>query len=317
MPAKPKISIIVPVYNSERTLDRCISSLLSQSFTDFELILVNDGSTDSSAGIIDRYAKTDNRISTIDKVNGGVSSARNAGLDAARGEYILFCDSDDEVYREWASTAYEGLRYADFLVTGIFARSSEGTVKEIHPPVIAKGKNTQFPLLVESLWEIPMFGWLFNKGFKRSVIEEHHLRFDEDLRYREDDLFVSEYLEHINNFIINDVSNYVYYLPDGRKDYGQDVTTCAEKLFNSQIKIFKGDLSERVCQLQFWTVKGAIVHNLLNKKKPSKRLIQIFKHFTNKLDYRLPLRSRLTYAILSNNKLFVFAIIIVNLINKR
>ena len=81
MVSAPKISIIVPVYNSEKTLERCISSILDQSFGDFELIIVNDGSTDSSYGIIEQYAKKDSRIHPIHKSNGGVSSARNTGLN--------------------------------------------------------------------------------------------------------------------------------------------------------------------------------------------------------------------------------------------
>lgn len=95
------VSIIVPVYNVERYLKRCVDSILNQTFTDFELILVDDESTDDSGKICDRYAEQDNRIVVIHKKNGGVSSARNAGLDAAVGEYIAFCDSDDYVLENW------------------------------------------------------------------------------------------------------------------------------------------------------------------------------------------------------------------------
>ena len=91
----PKYSIIVPVYKAEDTIRECIDSVLKQQYTDFELILVDDGSPDNSGGICDEYAANDSRIRVIHKENGGVSSARNIGIDTALGKYIIFRDSDD------------------------------------------------------------------------------------------------------------------------------------------------------------------------------------------------------------------------------
>ena len=102
----PKISIIVPIYNVEKYLDKCIKSILNQSFEDFELILVNDGSTDSCGVICDKYKKLDGRITVIHKANGGLSSARNAGIDIARGEYIGFVDSDDYIHEKMYEILY-------------------------------------------------------------------------------------------------------------------------------------------------------------------------------------------------------------------
>lgn len=93
----PRLSVIVPVYNVEAYLPRCIDSILSQSFSDFELILVNDGTRDGSVSIMEVYARKDGRIRLVHKENGGLSSARNAGMDIARGEYVLFIDSDDYI----------------------------------------------------------------------------------------------------------------------------------------------------------------------------------------------------------------------------
>ena len=93
----PKISIIVPVYNVEKYIHKCINSILDQSLTEFELILVDDGSPDRSGEICDEYSKKDNRIKVIHKSNGGVSSARNIGIDKACGEYIGFVDPDDYI----------------------------------------------------------------------------------------------------------------------------------------------------------------------------------------------------------------------------
>lgn len=103
----PKISVIVPVYKVEPYLRRCVDSILAQTFTDFELILVDDGSPDGCPAICDEYAKMDNRVRVIHKVNGGLSDARNAGLDAAVGEFISFVDSDDFVSNEYLQKMFD------------------------------------------------------------------------------------------------------------------------------------------------------------------------------------------------------------------
>ena len=100
----PKVSIIVPIYNSEAHLSRCIDSILAQTLTDFELILVNDGSQDNSGKICDNYAQKDSRIIVLHKENGGTSSARNVGLKKSRGEYITFVDSDDTIYPHYLTS---------------------------------------------------------------------------------------------------------------------------------------------------------------------------------------------------------------------
>ncbi len=104
----PLISVIMPVYNAESTLRRAVDSILRQTFTDFELILVNDGSKDSSLSICKEYAQANKNIKVIDKPNGGASSARNAALDVVLGEWITFCDSDDFVDPDWLENFVAG-----------------------------------------------------------------------------------------------------------------------------------------------------------------------------------------------------------------
>ena len=105
----PLISIIVPIYNSEETLNRCVDSILNQTFHDWELLLIDDGSTDKSGEICDEYAATDSKIKVFHKENGGVSLARNLGMDNAKGIWIAFCDSDDYVDENWLNLFVENL----------------------------------------------------------------------------------------------------------------------------------------------------------------------------------------------------------------
>ena len=118
----PKISIIVPVYNVEKYLEKCVRSILAQTFTDFELILVDDGSPDSSGAMCDQFAEQDQRVKVIHKENGGLSDARNAGIEIATGEYLGFVDSDDYIADDMYELLYTNIvkEDADLSICGIY-----------------------------------------------------------------------------------------------------------------------------------------------------------------------------------------------------
>lgn len=120
-----KISVIVPVYNTEKYLNRCVDSILAQTFTDFELILVDDGSTDGSGKMCDDYAGKDNRVKVFHKQNGGVASAKNLGIDNAIGEYINFIDSDDFVDENYLEVMYNANEECDMVIAGVKYISSD------------------------------------------------------------------------------------------------------------------------------------------------------------------------------------------------
>jgi glycosyltransferase involved in cell wall biosynthesis len=133
----PKISIIVPLYNTERYLQRCFDSLVNQTLKEIEIILVNDGSTDNSSKICDEYAKRDRRIKVIHKENGGVSSARNTGMELASGEFLAFVDSDDYVTKEYIGRMLEYYKiYPDADIV-IFGQARViGNKTTIHTPTV-------------------------------------------------------------------------------------------------------------------------------------------------------------------------------------
>ena len=210
----PKISVIVPVYNVEQYLSRCINSILAQTFTDFELLLIDDGSTDNSGRICDECAKKDNRIRVFHKENGGVSSARNLGLRKAIGEFICFCDSDDQMKDCYLQTliSIEEKTDAD-MVVGSLSFYVVNTKRRLS--FILKEKTysrDELGLLLCDLREKGSLGVPWNKLFKASIIKKYHVSFDITLDSYEDEVFNLEYLQHANKVATTHIIVYDYIL---------------------------------------------------------------------------------------------------------
>ena len=168
----PKISIIVPVYRCEPYISRCIESILNQTFTDFELILVNDGSPDKSGDICDEYAEKDNRISVIHQENKGASAARNRGIAEAIGEYLMFCDSDDMVSPMWVERLIS-LADKDTLVIGASCQSIEqlATVRKLD---LREGECYSSR---DYYWfnKNGIAGFLWNAIYRRDIVTENKM----------------------------------------------------------------------------------------------------------------------------------------------
>lgn len=188
-----KISVIVPVYKVEQYIGRCIESILAQTFRDFELIIVDDGSPDNSGAICDEYADKDNRIKVIHKKNGGVSSARNAGIEVATGEWLCFVDGDDIIAPTYLSD-FDLRDEADIYIQG-YVKICSGAVVEHHN---FKGFNKKglFEIISyaeeNSIINSPCF-----KLFRRGIIDKFGIKFDANISYGEDHLFSLEYILHI------------------------------------------------------------------------------------------------------------------------
>lgn len=192
------ISIIVPAYNIEKYLSDCIDSILSQSFADFELLLVDDGSTDRSGNICDEFAAKDTRIHVFHKSNGGVSSARNTGLRNANGEYITFVDGDDVIPPDSLETLIKlASPDTDMVMAGYEATGANGIKLETQPNIISR-YITWEQALAETFkpTDFGYQGYCFSKLYRSSVIKDNSLKFDENIKFNEDRLFVVNFICH-------------------------------------------------------------------------------------------------------------------------
>lgn len=222
----PKISIIVPVYNVEQYLPRCIDSILNQSFADFELLLIDDGSKDKSGAICDEYAAKDSRITVFHKKNGGVSSARNVGLDNARGEWLAFIDGDDDITEGYFNIRqeHEGV---DVIIKPYCVVNAEGHVnyhnnklnilaerEEIFRYYVQKRKN--------ALWD---------KIIKRKTVGTK--RFNTNVSIGEDFLFFLSVLPNVKSIAFDDTGSYRYFLRQGSAMQSVDIKRKIEILWQN------------------------------------------------------------------------------------
>ena len=207
-----RFSVIVPVYNTEKYLDRCINSILSQRFSDFELILVDDGSLDGSLRICERYAQEDQRIHVFHKLNGGLADTRNYGMVNAKGDYIVFLDSDDwfedQLLDDYQKLIEQSL--PDVIIQGIRVDFAEtGTDSRI--------RFEESKLYLSGAWEgvaqaekNGLFNSSCNKAYLRKIIELNKLCFDVGKEPAEDLLFNCKYFAHVHSIGCLAVENYHY-----------------------------------------------------------------------------------------------------------
>ena len=231
-----KISVIVPVYNAEKYLHRCVDSILAQTYTDFELLLINDGSKDSSGSICDEYAAKDSRIRVFHKENGGVSSARNVGLDNAKGDWVAFADSDDFVDNDWLSIYISNINDVDLVIQGY---SNDIYLKENNFDY--KGKVID---VVETLYKKHTLGFLHVKLFNNLIIKNNRVQFNENISFREDEDFVLKYLFYIRNVKSVKKGGYNYIIPDLFQKYIHvDNFMVSLSMYISIMKIYNGELN--------------------------------------------------------------------------
>ena len=205
-PSYPEISIIVPVYNVDKYLEKSLDSISAQNFRNWECIVVDDGSTDNSGIICDKIALKDNRFRVFHKQNGGVSSARNCGLENARGKYITFVDSDDWVEENFLTILYELITKhdADVAQCGFI---QEFTTYQKKKPIVAEEKILGFEEAIEGLLHKDILpSYLWNKIYKKEIVDK---KFPEGKNY-EDAFTIPEWFKNVKKVVLSPTLVYHY-----------------------------------------------------------------------------------------------------------
>ena len=208
----PMVSIIVPVYNGEKSIERCLRSIQNQSYTNIEVIVVNDGSTDHTEKVIKKYVEKDARFHYIKKDNTGVSDSRNIGMASAKGEYFQFVDGDDwlvkQATEEFVRTAQ--LYDCDMVISDFYRVCGRKIMVKGHidmGPVITRTKFAEYMMKAPANF---YYGVLWNKFFKADIIRRFSLGCDTDLDWCEDFRFNLEYLQYVGNVGVIDRPLYYY-----------------------------------------------------------------------------------------------------------
>lgn len=238
----PEISIIIPVHNAERYLDRCILSVTKQTFSNFELLLVDDGSSDRSGEICDEWAMKDERIIAIHQTNGGSAKARNAGLQRASGMYIGFADSDDWLEPNMVQTMIERAKEhdSDLVIVGHYDdfQQSDGSIsKEISriPQAFSCDKNVEYRNYFPKLLKESCFFQVWDKLYRRELLERHCIRFDQSMPVGQDASFNIPLTPVVNRVDIMAVPLYHYSCREG----SMSSITFKESYLQSRVRAFE------------------------------------------------------------------------------
>jgi len=202
----PKITIVVPVYNVMRYLRECLDSILLQTYTNFELLLVDDGSTDDSGNICDEYEQQYSHVKVIHKSNGGVSSARNIGIDNAKGEWITFIDADDVIYQNLLADYVSSMEAeADMYIQGFEDSNGYRGLSKY-----TEWEGNDILIKLDSIRGTQLENFVWNKLYKISIIRKKGIRFNEDVEMIEDGLFNYNFILNARKVINLPVINYYY-----------------------------------------------------------------------------------------------------------
>lgn len=298
---RDKFSIVVPVYNVEKYVGDCISSILAQTYPHFELILVDDGSTDESGNICDRYAAQDYRIKVIHQANGGVSRARNKGIEAATGQWICFIDSDDEVKPGWLE--HHALNAdADMLVQGMLETYPGGEKRHITvPDLYVKWEDYQTLHVREYDLYSPI------KCFKAEIIWQNNLRFIEDMHSAEDLTFVLDFMSQSDSIRFIPYEGYVYNHQNstltGRSYSPNLILDWHNKLLAAALKTCNGNQSstlyKSIAEHQFGNLSQYVTFKHKDLSRSARySLYKALRELYGQIDFRHLKWTRLIFALL-------------------
>lgn len=268
----PEVSIIVPVYNVEKYLKQCIDSILAQTFGDFELILVDDGSPDKCPEICDEYAKKDGRVKVIHKENGGLSSARNAGMKLACGEYILFCDSDDYVSPLWCELMLNAARSHPLSLVSCNLRK---TNQDERVTFLGESSGIASEISYFDLYKRGLSCYVWNKIYRNEIFKKCGLFFDEKCFFAEDVAFIVDYYKECEgSFLLGDeLYAYVQNPESIMHRYRVDLLELHLSIFRARLPIIKPDELPEYCDLWVYYITE-LFNNVFDKRNTQMNYFQ-------------------------------------------
>lgn len=314
------ISIIVPVYNAEKYLDRCVKSILSQTYPNIEIILVNDGSKDNSEAICKKWVKKDKRVTLINKENGGASSARNLGIEKAKGKFVQFVDADDFIEENYTMDLYNPIKSDKSidLVVGGFVIDKKG-ISDVYMPsieaVYSKTKLNNKDLLFSLIWG--HFAFLdspINKLYRKEKMP----RFDLNICISEDKAFNIKVLEKVDKIAIVKSKGYHYLMNDGSLSHRKyeklhkDLQFVDDLLINYVQANIEDDCSFELNHIVFETFLRCVRH-YIGQKMDKKFIVDNIKemlentNFNKILSYKSEsIKEKIVKSMIKNKRYFAF-----------
>lgn len=285
---KPEIGIIVPVYNVENYIERCINSIIKQSYTNFILILVDDGSNDNSLNICKKYSSIDKRVKVISQKNKGVSSARNKGIEFCQSEYLCFIDSDDYVESDYLNNFVENLYDDSDLIFQGINKCYKDKIEKIIPQ---KGIYCRDELLngISDINKFSIFGYVCTKLYKTEIIKKNKLVFNNNIKISEDRIFALQYLYYCNKLYVVNKSSYNYIIHNtGLTAYNysySELKIAADTNLHCAILLFSLPNNERfkadTYRMYIMSSFNYITALFKNKGSFKYRRIEVKKYLTN------------------------------------
>lgn len=294
----PCISIIIPCYNQAQYLEKCLQSVLNQTYTNWECIIINDGSSDNTQEVALDWSKKDERYEYLYKENGGVSSARNFGIENAKGKYIVFVDADDTVDEIFLETYIIHIdKDLEFIVQDFNRINTKGKFNNFlgyEDTVFCLSKPSQ-------LNQLKYFeGYVCNKLYKREILNNYNIRFDNSLTLCEDLKFYLEYIEYIEKikFVKNSTYNYFYRSESATNSFHEHNNFI--EIFKNYNKIFKNNkfISKKEIQ-QKYTYLFIMFLSSMNKKEDSER-VQFLKKVYSVVNFDLISSTKYRYILFKN-----------------
>lgn len=216
------VSVIIPVYNAEKTLEKCINSILHQTYVNIEIILVNDGSTDNSLNICCKMRDCDSRIRIINKKNAGVSSARNIGIESATGEYCCFVDSDDWIEKDHVESLMANIAGVDCVISGYIKEAGTQRSECQLMPL----KINLYDIKEQAVGAMFWNGFIhpcWNKLFRREILVNNKILFETEIHISEDSLFCLKYLSYCRSMRLISEMTYHYKIDKGSYSLSQKI----------------------------------------------------------------------------------------------